>query len=107
VPFPKGTLSRRFLLSVVHIKCAPVYRHKAGSIRLVPELQLASPQVVSILCLMDPAIRWLYFACFLVADDNISASIIIVWSGGSISSGVLNDGQVFCTWSRKFPAVMA
>ncbi len=46
VPLPLGTLSFMCLLSM-HMRLAPIYIHKAGSMCFVPDITSASPQVVS------------------------------------------------------------
>ncbi len=98
VPFACGTLSFKCLLSI-HIKWAHIYIHSAGSMCLVPTITFVSPHVVLICCLKCLSIFW---CAFLAIELVISASIIIVCSGGS--SLLLIGGCVACVCFLKMDA---
>jgi hypothetical protein len=71
----------------------------AGSMCLVPTITFASPHVVIIRCLKCLTIFW---CAFLAIELVISASIIIVCSGGS--SLLLIGGSVACICFLKIDA---
>ncbi len=83
----------------IHIRWAPIYMHSAGSMCLIPTITFASPHVVIICCLKCLLILW---CAFLAIELEISASIIIVCSGGFL---LLSIGEcVACICFLKMDA---
>ena len=79
VLLPLGVLLFKCLLSM-HMRCAPIYIHKAGSMCFLPTITSASPQLV-----MMQFLKCLSFFCFDFFDFElvICASMINVLFGGN------------------------
>jgi hypothetical protein len=86
------------LLSM-HMKLAPIYIHKAGSMCFVPDITSAFPQVVSM-----QFFKCLSILCwdFFDTELEIFASMINVWFGGSLLLVILGCVVFMCFWNNAF-----